>query len=97
MDSKAEIAVAEGSASELGDALDAEREANRHQAYVVVTLGSREGLAVRNAPHFLSPFGPPVLQVSNAEREWIAQLSQCGYQARLVASTVRKLAKLRTF
>ena len=93
LDSEAEIGVVEGSTSELSDAFDAERESHRHQAYVAVTRGTRQGLAVRNAPRFLSPFGPPVLQVGSEEREWIAQLSQRGYQARLMVSIVRNQAE----
>ena len=38
-------------------------------AIVVVTTGERPGLALLNAESFLSPFGPPVLQVSSVERE----------------------------
>ena len=91
--SEAEIGVAEAPPSEFHEAFDAERKAHRHQACVVVTLGGRQGLAVRNAPRFLSPFGPPVLQVSSEERDWIAQLSQRGSQARLVASIARSQAE----
>ncbi len=94
--SEAEIGVAEatpGEFKEAIDAFDAERESHRHQAYVVVTLGGRQGLAAKNAPRFLSPFGPPVLQVSSEEREWIAQLSQRGSPARLVASIARTQAE----
>ena len=91
--SEAEIGVVEAPPSEFNEAFDAERESHRHQAYVLVTLGGRQGLAVRNAPRFLSPFGPPVLQVGSEEREWIAQLSQRGSQAHLVASIARKQAE----
>ena len=91
--SEAEIGVVEATPAEFNEAFDAERESNRHQAYVVVTLGGRQGLAVRNAPRFLSPFGPPVLQVSSEEREWVAQLAQRGSLVRLVASAARNHAE----
>ena len=91
--SKAEIGVVEAPPSELDEAFDTERETPRHLAYVLVTLGGRPGLAVRNAPRFLSPFGPPVLQVTSEARDWLAELAQSGSESRLVASATRSRAE----
>ena len=44
-------------------------------AIVVVTTGDRPGLALLNAESFVSPFGPPVLQVSSSEAERITSAS----------------------
>lgn len=47
------------------------RRDGRHRALLVVTRGSRPGLCLINAPNFTQPFGPPVLQVSSEEGEWL--------------------------
>lgn len=51
----------------LGDA----RRANRHRAIVCVTRGGRPGLCPSNADSFLKPFGPPAIQVSSEEAEFL--------------------------
>lgn len=50
--------------------LEAARKNGRHQAIVLVTEESMppDGVATINAPSFLKPYGPPVLQVPN--RRW---------------------------
>ena len=58
-------------AGPLGDA----RRRNQHKAIVFVTRGGCPGLCPSNADAFLTPFGPPVLQVSSDE--W-ALLSEHG-------------------
>jgi hypothetical protein len=60
---------------ELGGALAAARR-DRYKGIVVLTRGSRPGLFVLNAPSFTAPFGPPGLQVSSAEEEWLKARAQ---------------------
>ena len=60
-----------------------------HQALVAVTVGGKPGLMATNAPDFLQPFGPPVLQVGSEEREWLAGHAQRSSPALLVASADR--------
>jgi hypothetical protein len=69
----------------LGDA----RRANKHKAIVAITRGRRPGLCPSNADSFLNPFGPPVLQVSSEEAEWLADHSGRGTKLRLIASVAR--------
>ena len=56
-------------AGALGDA----RRQNRHKAIVCVTRTARPGLCPNNADAFLKPFGPPVLQVSSVESQFLEQ------------------------
>jgi hypothetical protein len=65
------------------------RRSNRHAAVVVVTRGRRPGLAVRNAPSFAAPFGPPVLLASSEEGDWLAERAAVGGQAYVVVHAVR--------
>ena len=76
--SDAEIGLAESEPSRLAEpgpsrrrAVLADVRASRHRAVVLVTRGSRPGLSLLNAPAFLEPSGPPTLQVSSAEAEWL--------------------------
>src|SRR5262249_630516 len=55
-----------------GGALGQVRRANDRKAIVAVTRGGRPGLCPSNADSFLSPFGPPVLQVSSEEATFLA-------------------------
>src|SRR5580704_11195694 len=52
-----------------GAVADARR--SRHKGVIVITRGSRPGLFLLNAPSFKTPFGPPMLQVSEAEGGWL--------------------------
>jgi hypothetical protein len=70
---------------ELGDM----RRANRHPAIVAVTNGRTPGLCPSNADSFLHPFGPPVLQVSSAEADWLAGEARNDARVRLVAHVNR--------
>jgi hypothetical protein len=70
-------------------ALGAVRRSNTFKAIVVVTRGRRPGLCPSNADDFLHPFGPPVLQVSSEDGEWLAAQAARGVQAQLVASVTR--------
>ena len=67
------------------DALNEARRSGRHAAIVGVVPSDPPGLAIRNAPNFTSPFGPPVLQVSSAEQQRLLQAADAGTRARLVA------------
>lgn len=87
---EAEIGLAESPPNTAGaGALGAARRANRHRAIVLVTRGGRPGLCPNNADDFLQPFGPPVLQVSSVEREWLTTNAQAGASVRLVAHVTR--------
>lgn len=69
--------------------LDAARRDGSHQTIVVVTNGGRPGLAMRNAPRFLDPFGPPVLYVSN---EYEARLLETSGKVTVRAAAGRSAA-----
>ena len=60
-----------------------------HQALVAVTIGEKHGLMASNAPDFRQPFGPPVLQVSSEEREFLTGHAKRNSPVRLVASAER--------
>ena len=90
--SDAEIGLLEAGPGEYQDEFDAERASPRHAAYVVSTRGGVPGLACRNAPRFLSPFGPPALQVSGAESDWLNGMASGGASLRLLATATRKPA-----
>jgi hypothetical protein len=88
--SDAEIGLAEAppntaAAGPLGDA----RRQQRHKALVCVTRGGRPGLCPSNADAFLTPFGPPVLQVSSEESSFLNEHAQGRAEVRLIASMKR--------
>ena len=92
LDSDAEIALAEAAPNTAaGGALGEARRANRHQAIVLITRGGRPGLCPNNADDFLQPFGPPVLQVSSVEREWLTTQAKAGASVSLVAHVTRTM------
>jgi hypothetical protein len=91
--SKAPIGLAEippngAVAGALGDA----RRQNRHQAIIVVTRGARPGFCPSNADSFLTPFGPPVLQVGSDGAPFLADCARRGAQAVLTAHAERTQA-----
>ena len=90
--SDAEIGLLDAGVGEFQDDFDAERANPRHEGYVVVTRGGSAGLACRNAPEFLSPFGPPVLQVSDEAAGWLHEAARNGTRARLLACATRSPA-----
>src|SRR5262245_23816816 len=49
----------------------AEARRSRHKAVLLLTRGTRPGLFLINAPAFTKPLGPPMLQVSSEESEWL--------------------------
>jgi len=64
-----------------------------HKAVVLVAGGSRPGLFLTNALAFRNPSGPPMLQVSNTEIEWLRQQSQSGAEATVVTQVKRTPAQ----
>ncbi|MBV9564869.1 MAG: M28 family peptidase, partial [Bradyrhizobium sp.] len=75
---------------ELAGAL-AEVRRGGHKGIVILTRGSRPGLFLLNAPSFRTPFGPPALQVSSAEAEWLMAQAQRRAEVGLVVN-VQKFA-----
>lgn len=81
----ATTAVNAAAAGALGEA----RRANRHAAIVAITNGRRPGLCPSNADEYLAPFGPPVLQVSSDEAEWLSLQAERGTRVGLIANVLR--------
>lgn len=69
-----------------GQALLKARRVGRHKAIVVITDEHMPpGITITNAEDFTSPFGPPVVQVSNADAEWIEKAAASGLEGTVVA------------
>jgi hypothetical protein len=91
----AEIALAESEPARLSEpgieqrdqVLKARR--SQHKAVVVLTRGIRPGLYLLNASDFGKPFGPPMLQISSSESEWLRELAAARAEATLVAHVKR--------
>jgi Peptidase family M28 len=83
-----ETAVNASGAGALGDA----RRANTRKAIVAITRGGRPGLCPSNADSFLSPFGPPVVQVSSEEAVWLTGHAAGGGAVTVVAHVKRTAA-----
>ena len=64
-----------------------------HKAVILVAGGSRPGLFLINALAFRNPSGPPMLQISNTEIEWLRQQSQSGAEATVVTQVKRTPAQ----
>jgi Peptidase family M28 len=64
-----------------------------HKAVLLITRGTRPGLFLLNAPAFKAPIGPPTLQISSAEAEWLNVQAQQRAQATLVAHVERTPAQ----
>jgi hypothetical protein len=60
-----------------------------HAAVVLLTKGKRPGLSLSNASHFNTPSGPPVIQVSDSESEWLTESAARGAEAIVVAEVAR--------
>lgn len=72
----APFSLADPGVERRGQFVDAQR--SRHRAVVVLTGGSRPGLFLLNAPSFTDPSGPPMLQVSAAEGDWLKAAAERG-------------------
>jgi hypothetical protein len=66
---------------------------SRHKAVVVLTRGVRPGLFLLNASAFTRPFGPPMLQISSLESDWLRELAAARAEATLVAHVNRTAAE----
>jgi hypothetical protein len=97
--SDAEIALVGSGRRTAGDtAYRAQNEVERarrsgHKAVVVVTHDVRPGLFLLNANEFLRPAGPPMLQVSSAEDDWLRGRAAAHEEATLVARVNRTTAQ----
>jgi len=75
--------------AEYSPPYDKLRRESKHRAIIVVTRGGKPGLAPINGGKFLAPFGPPVLQVSSEEGNWLSEQAGKGAEAGLVAHVKR--------
>lgn len=64
-----------------------------HKAVVLLTRGTGPGLFLMNATAFTKPFGPPMLQVSSAESEWLMDQAQRRSEATIVVYATRTPAR----
>ncbi|HWN98598.1 MAG TPA: hypothetical protein VNS63_04945 [Blastocatellia bacterium] len=71
----------------------AEARHSRHKAGVLLTRGSRPGLFLINASAFTKPFGPPMLQVSSVESEWLKEQAQRRAETTVAAHAKRTVAR----
>ena len=69
------------------------RRSRKHTGLIVVTRAARPGLCPINARHFTEPFGPPVLQVSSEEEEWLTQAASRQLEITLVVQATRTAAE----
>ena len=97
--SDAEIGLAETTPFRLMDPIGteernqvAEARESRHKALVLLTRGARPGLFLINAPAFTKPFGPPMLQVSSRESDWLKEQAETRAEATVVAQAKRTAA-----
>ena len=63
---------------------------SQHSGVVLLTRGRRPGLFLSNALEFKNPSGPPILQVSNAESDWLRQRAEAQAEGTLVVQASRK-------
>ena len=97
--SEAEIGLAESEPSTLAAPGIQERSQvsearrSRHKAVVVLTRGAKPGLFLMNASAFSKPSGPPMLQISSAESNWLNEQAQSRTEATLVAQVSRATAR----
>lgn len=71
----------------------AEARKSLHKAVVILTRGSHGGLYLLNAMSFREPSGPPMLQVSSVETEWLKAQAASKSAATFVAHVTRTDAK----
>jgi len=89
--SDADIGVAGVIGAQAASVSDARR--SRHRAVVLLTRGARPGLYLLNADLFVKPNGPPMLQVSSAESDWLNEQAKQRAEATLVAHVGRTSAQ----
>lgn len=71
----------------------AEARQSRHAAVILLTRGTRPGLFLLNASAFSRPFGPPMLQVSSVESEWLKEQAQRRAQTTVVVHVKQTVAR----
>ena len=81
----------EPGAGPRGPLLDARR--SGHKGVVLLTRGRRPGLFLINASAFTKPSGPPMLQVSSVESEWLKQQAQARAEVTLVVHMKQTTAR----
>ena len=98
--SDAEIGLAETEPSKLMEpgserqrALLSNLRHSHHKAIILLTRGSTPGLFLLNAPSFKKPFGPPTLQISGAEGEWLKEHARGRTEATVVVHVGRASAR----
>jgi hypothetical protein len=95
----AEIAVVETEPFSLMEPQKEQRDAvaaarrSGHKAVVVLTRGKYPGLFLLNASSFKAPGGPPMLQVSSAESEWLKEQVATRAEATIVVDGLRTPAQ----
>jgi hypothetical protein len=93
LNSDAEIGLAETAPVNVAQTAEADiipaARQSRHRAVILVTGATRPGLFLSNAPAFLNPAGPPMLQVSNVEGAWLQQRAQEHIEVTVVAAIER--------
>jgi hypothetical protein len=67
--------------AEYGANYEPARRNSKHKAIVVLTKGARPGLCPINAPEFLHPYGPPMLQISSEHSDWVRQQTNVQFVA----------------
>ncbi len=93
--SDTEIALVESEAARLANTEPVERDQveearrGRHKGVVVLTRGPKQGLFLLNASGFMTPAGPPMLQISSAEGAWLREQAAARADATLVAHVDR--------
>ena len=97
--SGSDIGLAETKPSKLSDSVVerrdqlAEAQQSRHKAVVLLTGGSRPGLFLLNAESFLSPIGPPMLQVSSGAGDWLRREAERRADVTIVVHAQRTPAR----
>jgi hypothetical protein len=71
------------------------RRETKNKALVVITRGEAPGLALLNAEHFNTPFGPPIIQMPSTEAEKILAAARRGAAMRVVVRSKRTAAQAR--
>ena len=89
--SDAEIGVVDVGSDPQAGYMEARRAGNQTAILAVTPTGP--GVALRNAVDFLTPFGPPVLQIGSEAREQLTEHARHGSEAHVVVSVTRTPAE----
>jgi hypothetical protein len=91
--SDTEIGLTECDLSNLTGPANEQFRQSRHKAVVLLTHASKPGLFLLNASFFREPSGPPTLQVSSTESEWLREQAEVRAEAMLVTAVRRTAAQ----